>query len=261
MKRTDGAASNVVWLRGASRRSELEFLPAAVEIIETPASPAGRAIAGALIAAFRLALGWACLGHIEVIATAQGKIVPLARVKVIQPVETGTVTAIHVKDGDRVTEGQVLVELDRTASTADRNRVAYDLMRSRLDVARLVALRAGLDAGGPNPLGFAPPGDAPPLEVERTRAAMFAQAEQQAAKIATFDHQIAQKAAEAEQIATAIAKIEAGLPLVQETAQIREKVMRMEFGNRLAHLDAQLKLTDLRHDLKVQQRRAVEVAA
>jgi len=46
-----------------------------------------------------------------------------------------------------------------------------------------------------------------------------------------------------------------------ETAQIREKVMRMEFGNRLAYLDAQLKLTDLRHDLQVQQRRAVEVAA
>jgi hemolysin D len=248
-------------MRTSSRRAELEFLPAAVEIIETPASPVGRTIAGALITIFLLAMAWACFGHIEIIATTQGKIVPLRRVKVIQPVETGTVTAIYVKDGDRVTEGQVLVEVDRTASTADRNRIAYDLMRARLDVARLVALRAGLGAGGPNPVGFAPPGDAPPHEVERTGAAMLAQAEQQAAKIAAFDHQIAQKAAEAEQIATAIAKIEAGLPLVEETAQIREKVMRMEFGNRLAHLDAQLKLTDLRHDLKVQQRRAVEVAA
>jgi len=261
MKSTDGATSNVVRLRTSSRRAELEFLPAAVEIMETPASPVGRAIAGALLAIFLFALAWACLGHIEIIATAQGKVVPLGRIKVIQPVETGTVTGIHVNDGDRVTEGQVLVELDRTASVADRNHIFYDLMRARLDVARLVALRAGLDAGAPNPLGFVPPGDAPPREVERTRAAMLAQAEQQTAKIAAFDQQIAQKAAEAEQIATAIAKIEAALPLVVETAQIREKVMRMEFGNRLAYLDAQLKLTDLRHDLKVQQHHAVDVAA
>ena len=263
MKSTESPTGEVVALprRSASRRAELEFLPAAVEIIETPASPVGRAIAGALIAFFLIALGWACVGHIDIIATAQGKIVPLGRVKVIQPLETGTVTAIRVRDGDRVREGQVLVEIDRTASMADRNRIALDLLRTRLDVARLVALRAGLDAEVATPVGFVPPADAPPYDIARTQAAMVAQAEQQAAKIATLDQQIAQKAAEAEQIATAIAKIEAALPLVVETAQIREKVMRMEFGNRLAYLDAQLKLTDLRHDLQVQQRRAVEVAA
>ena len=263
MKSTEGPTDQVLSLpwRSSSRRAELEFLPAAVEIMETPASPAGRAMAAALIAFFLIALGWACFGHIDIIATAQGKIVPLSRVKVIQPLETGTVTAIRVTDGDRVREGQVLVELDRTTSVADRNRIAFDLLRTRLDVARLVALRAGLDAEVASPVGFAPPADAPPYDVARTPAAMLAQAEQQAAKIAAFDQQVAQKAAEAEQIATAIAKIEAALPFVLETAQIREKVMRMEFGNRLAHLDAQLKLTDLRHDLKLQQRRAVEVAA
>src|SRR5262245_12994322 len=260
MKSTESPTGEVVALprRSASRRAELEFLPAAVEIIETPASPVGRAIAGALIAFFLIALGWACVGHIDIIATAQGKIVPLGRVKVIQPLETGTVTAIRVRDGDRVRAGQVLVEIDRTASVADRNRIALDLLRTRLDVARLVALRAGLDAEVAAPVGFVPPADAPPYDIARTQAAMVAQAEQPAA---TLDQQIAQKAAEAEQIATAIAKIEAALPLVVETAQIREKVMRMEFGNRLAYLDAQLKLTDLRHDLQVQQRRAVEVAA
>src|SRR5262245_33924758 len=262
MKSTESPTGEVVALprRSASRRAELEFLPAAVEIIETPASPVGRAIAGALMAFFLIALGWACVGHIDIIATAQGKIVPLGRVKVIQPVETGLVTAIHVKDGDRVSANQVLIELDRTASTADRNRIHHDLLRTRLDVARLVALRAELEAGL-SPLDFRPPADAPAYEVARTRAAMIAQSEQQAAKIAAFDQQIAQKEAEAEQIATAIAKIEAALPIVQETAEIREKVMRMEFGNRLAHLDAQLKLTDLRHDLKIQRRRAVEVTA
>jgi hemolysin D len=262
MKSAEVATGDVLswpW-RASSRRAELEFLPAAAEIIETPASPLGRAIAGALVAFFLIALGWAYFGHIDIVTTAQGKIVPVGRIKVIQPLETGTVTAIRVRDGDRVSEGQVLVELDRTASGADRRRVSYDLLRARLDVARLVALRAGLDAGT-GLVGFAPPADAPPYEVARTRVAMLAQADQQAAKMATLDQQIAQKDAEAEQVVTAIAKIEASLPFVEETAEIREKVMRMEYGNRLAHLDAQLKLSELRHDFKLQQRRAVEIAA
>jgi hemolysin D len=255
-------AANVVPLRRAARmrRAEREFLPAALEIMETPASPIGRAIAATLIAFFLIALGWAIFGRIDIIATAQGKIVPVGRIKVIQPLETGMVTAIHAKDGDRVKEGQVLVELDRVASTSERNRVRHDYLRSRLDVARLVALRTGLD-NGTGPAEFMPPDDAPAYEVARTKASMIAQAEQQAAKIAALDQQIAQKVAEAEEIAAVTAKLRAGLPLIEETADVREKVMKMQFGNRIAHLEAQLKLSEQRHDLIVQERRAVESVA
>jgi hemolysin D len=254
---------NVVPLPGRAarlRRQELEFLPAALEIVETPASPLGRAIGFTLILFFLIALAWACLGHIDIIATAQGKIVPLGRVKLIQPLEAGEVTAIHVRDGDHVREGQVLIELDPTVSISERNRVRHDLLRSRLDTARLVALRAGLEAGAPH-VDFVPPADAPSYEIARTRAGMLAQAEQQAAKLAALDQQIAQKAAEAEEVAAVIAKLKDSLPLIEETAVIREKVMKMEFGNRLAHLDAQLKLSETRHELIVQERRAVETAA
>jgi hemolysin D len=244
----------------APRRDEREFLPAALEIIETPASPAGRAIGATLIAFFLIALAWACLGHIDIIATAQGKIVPVGHIKTIQPLETGMVAAIHVRDGDKVKEGQVLVEFDRTISTAERNRVGHELLRARLDVARLAALRAGLDAEI-TPVGFEPPPGTPPYEVTRTRAAMMAQAEQQIAKIAALEQQIAQKRAEADGNAAAIAKLEAGLPLVQETADVRQKAMKIEYGNRIAHLDAQLRLSDQRGELIVQQRRTPEIMA
>lgn len=256
------ASNNVVPLRrtAQARRAEREFLPAALEIIETPASPVGRAIAATLIVFFLIALAWSIFGHIDIIATAPGKIVPVGRTKVIQPLETGMVTAIHVRDGDKVREGQILVEFDRTASTAERNRIRHDYLRSRLDVARLVALRTGLDAGT-GVSQFVPPDGAPAYEVSRTRTAMIAQADQQAAKISALDQQIAQKAAEAEEIAAVIAKLNAGLPLIAETAEIREKVMKMQFGNRMAHLDAQLKLSEQRHDLIVQERRAAESLA
>jgi hemolysin D len=242
------------------RRAEREFLPAALEIVETPASPAGRATAAALILFFVIALAWAWFGQIDIVATASGKIVPTGRVKLIQPLETGMVTAIHVKDGDKVGERQLLIELDRTVSTAERNRVGHELLRARLDVARLVALRGGLDADL-RPQDFTPPAGAPPYEVTRTRAAMLAQAEQQIAKIASLEQQIAQKRAEAAQVAAMIVKLEAGLPLVEETADVRRKAMNIQYGNRIAHLEAQLKLSDQRNELIVQQRRTVEVTA
>ncbi len=152
-----------------------------------------------------------------------------------------------------------MLEIDRTISTAERNRVGHELLRARLDAARLTALRAGLATNTPGE--FVPPPAAPPYEVLRTRAAMLAQAEQQAAKILSFDQQIAQKTAESDGIAALIDKIEAGLPFVAETASLRERLLKMEFGNRLAYLDAQLKLSEQRHDLIVQKRRSVETAA
>src|SRR5215469_8792936 len=92
----------------------MAFLPAALEIVETPPSPIGRAIALSLIAAFCAALAWASLGKVDMIASAPGKIIPTGRSKIVQPFETGVVRAIHVNDGQTVKAGDVLIELDPT---------------------------------------------------------------------------------------------------------------------------------------------------
>jgi len=105
----------------------LQFLPAALEILETPASPVGRAVGATIVAFFVVALAWAAIGKVDIIATASGKIVPSARTKIIQPLETGIVQAIHVRDGDHVTAGQILVELDGTVTHAEKLRAAHDL--------------------------------------------------------------------------------------------------------------------------------------
>jgi hemolysin D len=248
------------WLRAGSRDDELAFLPAALEIVETPPSPVGRAVAATIAAAVCGALAWACLGHVDIIAVAQGKIIPTGRTKIIQPLESGIVGAIRVRDGDRVVAGQVLVEFDRTVTTAERNHVVNDLSHARLDGARLQALRAGLD-GDLLPVGFNPPAGVPDYQAARTRAVMMSQAGQQRAKIAALDQQIAQKQAEAESLAATIEKLEAGLPLIEEAADVRRQAMKMEYGNRIAHLEAQLKLTEQRAELNVQRRRAVELVA
>jgi hemolysin D len=237
----------------------LQFLPAALEILESPASPVGRAIGATIVAFFVVALAWAAIGKVDIIATASGKIVPSARTKTIQPLETGIVQAIHVRDGDHVTAGQILVELDGTVTHAEKLRAAHDLLSARLDVARLSALRAVLDNDAQPQLD--PPPAASLTDIERTRAAIVAQATEQAAKLASITQQIEQKLAEAEGIDAMIAKVDASLPYVEETATIRRKAMAIEFGNRIAYLDAQARLVDQQNERVIQQRKLKENAA
>lgn len=242
------------------QRDAREFLPAALEILETPASPVGRAIAGTVILFFALAIGWATFGHVDIIATATGKVVPTSRTNTIQPLETGIVSAIHVRDGDKVTAGEVLVELDRTVTQAERRRVNQDLAASLLDVARLSALRRSLDdLAAPHDLDA--PAGASEVEIARTRSAMLAQAAEQIAKLASVNQQIDQKRADAQSVTAAIAKIDATLPLLEETATVRKKAMEIQYGNRIAWLDAQTRLVDQQNERIVQERKLVEIEA
>lgn len=249
--------SRTFWRR---QRDAREFLPAALEIVETPASPAGRMIGLTIILFFALAIGWATFGHIDIIATATGKVVPTGRTKTIQPLETGIVSAIHVHDGDRVTAGQVLVELDRTVTQAERKRVGQDLIASLLDVARLSGLRSSFnDLAAPH--DFDEPAGASEVEIARARSAMLAQAAEQQAKLASVVQQIDQKRAEAQSVTAAIAKIDGTLPLLEETLTIRKKAMDIQYGNRIAWIDAQSRLLDQQNERIVQERKLVEIEA
>jgi hemolysin D len=261
MKSSKARQDNIIPLSrpGAVRRAQREFLPAALEIMETPASPVGRAIAATIILFVLIALGWSIIGRVDIIATASGKIVPTGRTKTIQPLEPGVVAEILVQDGDRVRAGQLLVRLDQTVAQADRQRIGRDLLDAQLDVARLGALRAGVEKGGGPPTGLRPPDDASPDQAAKARAAMLAQAAVQAAKLAALDEQIAQKTAEGDEIAATIDKLEASLPLVQQEAEIRRKAMEFQYGNQIAYVEAQAQFVDQAHEIAVQQRRAAEI--
>src|SRR6185369_3373536 len=106
MASPEGGARILPWPRSpARRRSEREFLPAALEVIETPASPVERGVAFTVIGFFAAALAWSWFGYVDIIASAQGRIVPAGKTKLVQPLESGIVRAIHVQDGDHVRAG------------------------------------------------------------------------------------------------------------------------------------------------------------
>src|SRR5262245_46902627 len=170
-------------------KHELAFLPAALEIVETPPSPVGRTIAFSITALFCLALAWAFFGQVDIVASATGKIIPTGHTKVIQPFETGVVRAIHVHDGQAVREGEALIELDPTMNQAETSHLESDLIAAELDVARL---RAAL-SDGDMLANFQPPEGAPAALVATQRKFLADQTAEQQAKLAVLDRQRAQR--------------------------------------------------------------------
>ena len=229
---------------------ETAFLPAALEVMETPPSPIGRAIGASILAFFCLALGWAVWGSVDIVATAPGKIIPSDRTKVIQPFETGVVGAIHVRDGQSVKAGEVLIELDPTMNTAELEHMKSDLIAARLDVARY---RAAL-AGNEDPLDDfkAPPGASPQL-IETHRQFLITQVTEQNSKLAEIDRQLAQKEAERDTIAAGMEKLQATIPLLQQRVEVRKYLYGKELGSKLTYLTELQDLVGQQHDLEVQK--------
>jgi hemolysin D len=116
---------------------EHQFLPAVLEIQETPPSPLGRAIIGLIIVFFISALLWGIVGKIDIVAIASGKIIPNGHVKVIQPLEIGSVTAIHVREGQSVQKGDVLINLDPSSVLAEITQLTGELDFARQQSKRL----------------------------------------------------------------------------------------------------------------------------
>ena len=241
--------------RQRRRDYEIAFLPAALEVVETPPSPIGRAIGMTIILLFCAALAWASLGKVDVVATAPGKIVVNGRTKVIQPAETGVVRAIHVRDGATVKAGDVLIELDPTVNAAELDHVKSDLVAAQLDIARL---RAALARDVDPMVHFTPPAGASQQLVEMHRQFLASQTAEHVAKLSEIDRQLAQKEAERETIAATVAKLDATIPLLQERVNVRKYLYDKAIGSKISYLAEAQELVGQQHDVLVQQSRRRE---
>src|SRR5262245_6335554 len=234
----------------ARRVEELAFLPAALEIVETPPSPIGRTIAATIILLFCAALVWASIGRVDIVASAAGKIVPSGRTKVIQPFETGVVRSIRVQDGQAVKAGDVLIELDPTVNAAERDHLRDDLLAEQLNIARLHAALAG----GDNPAAdFTPPANANPALVSAQRQLLQNQVTEYRAKVAALARQQAQKEAEEGTIAATIHKLETTIPVIQQRVEIRKTLMDKELGSKLTYFENLQQLVEQQEELSVQK--------
>ncbi|NIM41474.1 MAG: HlyD family type I secretion periplasmic adaptor subunit [Hydrogenophaga sp.] len=131
----------------AASPDALDFLPGSLSIQETPPHPLPLWTARTIMALFAVALAWACLGQVDIVAVASGRVIVSERSKHVQPMEDGLVQRVWVRDGDRVRSGQLLVTLDGTTARADHARVQEAWRAASSEAWRTGALVRAVEAG------------------------------------------------------------------------------------------------------------------
>jgi hemolysin D len=251
--------------------SEREFLPAALEVQESPPSPLGRVVLWTIIAMVVIAILWSIVGRIEIVAVAPGKIIPSGQVKVIQAGNIGRVKAIHVSDGDSVRAGQPLIELDPTLAEADRQRLESEWVSSTLELARwrvysewLDSGRAGtLSAAAVDPSAF---GGARKLVVSETsvqlqRSLLAQSIAQQRSRIAGIDQTVVRRRADAESTRQTLEKLKQTLPLVTQRAESLRKLSDSNLVARNTYLELEQQRIEAERDLSAQESNLASTAA
>ena len=133
------------WLK--RDRLQYEFLPAAEEIVETPAAPLGALVVWLVTLLLVVALAWSYFGRIDIVAVANGKISTEGSTKIIQPAISGVVTNINVHEGQRVKKGETLLALDKTTAEKDVATANQSLNAARVerDILRRLAVGGNTD--------------------------------------------------------------------------------------------------------------------
>jgi len=258
-----------VWRHSWSTRHELdppvkleheaEFLPAHLEIIDTPVHPAPlwalRAVGALILAVAAIAV----FGHLDVVVVARGKLVPNARVKVIQPAVTGVVRNILVHNGMRVAAGQLLVELDPSQAAADTDKATAARMDAELSAARARAL---LQAEGTNkaPLVGLVPGVTEERKVQVQAYAEGVYSEYRN-KVASLRAQLSQREAELVTVQDEITKLKSTAPLVRKQAKDYEVLAAATYVAKDAYLDKERDALKEEGELRTATDRAIELAA
>jgi hemolysin D len=117
-----------------------EFLPLLAEIEEEPLSPLGRTVFWIVMASILFFGVWMIFGQVDVVVSARGKVIPVGEVKTVQPLTTGVVRSILVKTGDRVREGEILMEIDPSDVAPGLASMKKDKQSLELEILRLQAL-------------------------------------------------------------------------------------------------------------------------
>ncbi|MDK1290342.1 HlyD family type I secretion periplasmic adaptor subunit [Pseudoalteromonas umbrosa] len=267
------AWQNRAQLDGQQRSlDELDFLPAALEIQERPASKSARMLGWSLVSLFTISVIWACIGQVNVVAVAEGKIIPTTGVKQIQPLEKGVVKQIFVREGEVVSKGQALIELDQTLTRSDQERLVAELNFAKENLARYRAMSEVLAYLAPSTtstlqLTVADLLRLPALQTlphsEKVIQAKLLQHEfhEIQSQIAALQSQLNSRVAEQSVSAATIQKLKATLPLITRRANAAKAMLDKNLTPETQFLELESMRIEQQQDLAAQQARQVQLSA
>ncbi len=222
-----------------------EFSPRLLEVVDRPPSPLPRVVTVALLLLLAFLVSWAFFGRLDIVARAQGKLVPKTRIKVVQPFEGGRVSKILVDDGQLVEAGQVLILMDKELSDADTEKLKAQLVSGRLQLRRVHAELTESEytrAPGDDPQRFA---QVLSQFTAHRNAYLHALGQQEA-----LLQQARQEQAAAQEV---YGKLKETLVLRKEGEQAFKKLGEHGYADRLAVMDRERQRIEVERDLRAQE--------
>ena len=223
----------------------LAFAPPLLRLQESMPNPLGRAVLKALVALLVALILWAAVGRLDIVAVAEGKLVPQSYLKIVQPAESGIVKDILVREGEVVRSGQVLMRMDALVADADARSLDAEYRRKRLTLVRI-------DAELGNKSFRAGPGEPAALvrEVEAQyradRAALEAALAEERSRLVKASHDLSS----AEQVKT---KLVETLPHYQQQDKAYEKLVREGYAGGIMGSDKRRERIEKEQELKTQE--------
>lgn len=241
-------------MSGTSKIEFNQFSSAALAAMAQPPSYVVRMVSIAICAMVGLALVFSYLAQMDVVVTAQGKVIPAGKSKVVQPLETAVVRSIAVRDGQEVRAGDVLVELDLTSSSADRDRMQRELWEAKAEVLRATAQLAGRGQ-------FSIPADMPAEVATNQLAVLQSRLAEQHAKLAALDAELGKRKADTAAISSGLAQQRVSLPLMQQKYNMREELAKTGHVAQTGVIESKMELINAEKEVAVQSNRLQESQA
>ncbi|MES2951814.1 MAG: HlyD family type I secretion periplasmic adaptor subunit [Pseudomonadota bacterium] len=230
------------------------FGSAALAVQSQPPRWAVRMVSLGICAMVGVTLLFACFAKMDIVVSAQGKVIPSGKSKVVQSLEPGVVRSIAVRDGQSVKAGDVMLELDPTSTGADRNRLQRELWEGEADVLRTTTLLEGKTA-------FATPTGMPPEIAVNQSAMLQSKSAEQRAKLAALDADIGKRAADTDAIGSTLEQLRNSLPLIQQKHVMRQDLAKTGHVAKTGVIETQLELIGAEKELAVQGNRLKESQA
>lgn len=221
------------------------FSSAALAMQIRPPSHVVRMVTLGICSMTGIALLFACFAKMDIVVSTQGKAIPSGKSKVVQPLEPGLVRAIHVRDGQSVKAGDVLVELDSTNAGADHDRLQSEFWETEADVLRLNAQIEGKPK-------FVAPKDMPQITVLNQQAMLRSRLLEQRAKLASTEADVARRNANLQASISTVEELKSSLPLMRQKHDMREDLAKTGHVSKTSLIDSKLELSKAEKDLAVQ---------
>ncbi|WP_300461821.1 HlyD family type I secretion periplasmic adaptor subunit [Desulfobacula sp.] len=184
---------------------------------------------------------WAYHGELDIVSVADGQVVPTGKIKHVQHLEGGIIRKINIREGDAVTKGQALVELEQIRSGASLEEIQMRMDALTVDIIRYTAVIKDKQT-----IAFPPDSERKyPHLVKDARSLFAAHKNSVQSKIETLSKLVDQKRQRIKTIESHLESKRQQLPLLEEQLALSQDLLNENLTTRYKHLEIMRKTKEI----------------